>query len=491
MAHNAEKTKCWIDSNSGIDFTADVAAVLGRASSDEGCLCADVTDAGCNDPGGKVNKWAKYKPTGSVKMGALTEAERQGSNYGIDCSNTLTGCFASSFADLLTRAKANNADWNKVSPTVYRIHDFDGYYHDTQVPYAPQQNVTGNASNATGDQPYVSLSIWHNIDLEGQTKLNTHIADLREALTRTGYTISDFKYALIYRDASTPSGTVYKVDIELTSGETIADLANKSLNVLFSPPSTYTAPAVYDCLFIAYAGDANSYWAGYLPNSYFQATIALFGIFDSSGNEIADDTVFEFPQSGGTRTFFFGGFNWEAIWPGKSQSNPEIRISLNPSQGDAQSSYSQVEMTVGAYNASSQAGYNLQTITVSVDDFTRRFKVKQACPVPARYIELCDSQGGNIGNTIYIGPRSAGYEHGFDLVANISWVRQSVQKEMADVGWVDTTDISVSPASGTTSNRQIFSGTIEVNTNLASGERYRVTYQSTDGTIAYSFYIET
>lgn len=78
MAHNQDKTQCWAEANNGLDFAADVAAVLGRASLDEGCLCGDVLDTGCSDPGGKINKWAKFKPIRYPKYGWLTDEERKG-----------------------------------------------------------------------------------------------------------------------------------------------------------------------------------------------------------------------------------------------------------------------------------------------------------------------------------------------------------------------------------------------------------------------------
>ena len=143
MAHNAEKTKCWIDSNSGIDFTADVAAVLGRASTDEGCLCADVTDVGCNDPGGKVNKWAKNKPIRLNVFGALTAEERKNGLFGLsviqydNLASAIAGAASASggWSYVPPRGGANTADNPTNVDEPYRIADFDYYNHIATIPY--------------------------------------------------------------------------------------------------------------------------------------------------------------------------------------------------------------------------------------------------------------------------------------------------------------------------------------------------------------------
>lgn len=109
MAHNAELTQCWIDQN-GIDFYADVALVLGRTTTDEGRLCSDNADG--NDPGGKINKWAKFKPVRFYGLSISSTQRKVNAHYGFDVNaiyaNTMGGIYASAISNL--------GDWPYLPP---------------------------------------------------------------------------------------------------------------------------------------------------------------------------------------------------------------------------------------------------------------------------------------------------------------------------------------------------------------------------------------
>lgn len=156
MAHNAELTQCWIDQN-GIDFYADVALVLGRTTTDEGRLCSDTADG--NDPGGKVNKAAKFKPViraNELDCRSVTNWWR-GNNGKCGLGFTVFEQL-SDFVDAVL-AGSSQLLWPYNAPqgemaAPFRIADFD-YYHalaelllpDTSI-YQPEYEIQGNDANS-------------------------------------------------------------------------------------------------------------------------------------------------------------------------------------------------------------------------------------------------------------------------------------------------------------------------------------------------------
>lgn len=156
MAHNAELTQCWIDQN-GIDFYADVALVLGRATTDEGRLCSDTADG--NDPGGKVNKAAKFKPV--IRANELDCRSVANWWRGNDGKCGLGFTVFEQLSDFVDAVLAGSSQllWPYNAPqgemaAPFRIADFD-YYHsraelllpDTNG-YQPEYEIQGNDANS-------------------------------------------------------------------------------------------------------------------------------------------------------------------------------------------------------------------------------------------------------------------------------------------------------------------------------------------------------
>ena len=134
MAHNAAKTLCWAESNSGLDFASDVALVLGRSTTDCGRLCGDTTDPGSGDPGGKINKAAKYKPV--IIENAISTDGISNWYRGVDGKCGLGITVYSELADIVDAILESPTalKWSYQPPTggmaaPYRITDFNYYYH--------------------------------------------------------------------------------------------------------------------------------------------------------------------------------------------------------------------------------------------------------------------------------------------------------------------------------------------------------------------------
>lgn len=219
MAHNAEKTKCWIDSNSGIDFTADVAAVLGRASTDEGCLCADVTDVGCNDPGGKVNKWARHKPV--IRANALGTVGIPNWWRGDNGKCGLNITVYSELADIVDAVLAGNnsaLQWTYQPPTggssaPLRIADFDNYYHlaklllpilnDGAVFISPQQG---------GDATHSAIYTLPSASSQDEANYSLALSDIYIATS-----LSSYYLGIIFINKNTSGWCVATADVPISS----------------------------------------------------------------------------------------------------------------------------------------------------------------------------------------------------------------------------------------------------------------------------------
>lgn len=439
MAHDT--THIYKTASSGISL-AEIAYVLG-----------DNSDMAKSQ---KVNKYAKYKPCGGTKVGELAEEERKMLNCGIDTS----GLFSSNYATMLTAAKTG-VDWNKVTPTWSRVLDFDGYYHLARAPYPQMQDKAANTSpqGSSGDRPYILISVSPNIDTFNNKQVNLKVADLKGALTSTGYNISDFKFALIYRDATNPSAAVTKVDMEFTAGQTIEDNPIISIpQMYFNAPSTYTETITYDCTFIVYAQTGNNpIWGCALPGTYFQVKVALFYLS-------IDEQTLEFPINGGSQSMIISGFNWRADGLGRVDYP---HATMTPSQGSMSSSWQEVELNVSAIPASDPGnadGYYLNTIHIVAGgdaslpaDFTKEFRIKQTCkynPSAGYYIYAVDSSGDQISNVEF----NAALENETAVriksnlpwkVTQISWRDDSGDgvwyRNAADNGWVDEEGQPVTP----------------------------------------------
>lgn len=162
MAHNAAYTKVFVDTANDIGLGVhEVARCLGRTTLDVGHLCEDadvVRDGRIIDAGGKINKWAKYKPIRVPgRLAPLTDAIRANYDFGFDTTSgggiSVVGG-QGEINTLMTSIITNHgSSWNYLPPRGpsvnsenYRLLDFDGYYHLAAAPYrVPSSGITINA----------------------------------------------------------------------------------------------------------------------------------------------------------------------------------------------------------------------------------------------------------------------------------------------------------------------------------------------------------
>ncbi len=123
----------------GIDVRGDIATVLGVNTGDVGQLC--------RDNGGRINIWAKYKPFRSSGF-IVTDQQRENANFGLSFpilhsvnSTSGSGTIYNQYENDTEEAiKKRRNGWEYLKPrggTIsewYRVLDFNGYYHDAEVP---------------------------------------------------------------------------------------------------------------------------------------------------------------------------------------------------------------------------------------------------------------------------------------------------------------------------------------------------------------------
>ena len=487
MAHDIVNGRIYSTSTSGIDATGDVAPVLNADTGDWKALC---TNTG-------INKYAKFRPIERDTHLELTEAQRQDSNCGIDCSDTSTGCFSTSLKSLLDRAKALN-DWTRILPsTNYRITDFDGYYKNARAPFRQTENIAGNVTSPTSQE-----QIWQRVPVIAQTDTyNSHQENLRPgdlvgALTSGGRTLASYKFAYIYRNVSTPSATPSIASVDTAGGQTIDSFIGYANPVSFAPPSSYASPVTYDVVFIAYHLSGGSYWATFFPKTYCQLKLALFSVFDANNNPIEGQTL-QFPASGGIETLRISGYNWGASWSGKGNPDAPILITMTPDQGGTDATWSEVELSVGRANISTFSGYYTTTVILSAPgvssespNYAIDFHVRQRCNDKYHEIAYTDSEGNELGNELRLNNNSISWERSFYMTADISWT-------LTRVVWIDgegesydaSDQISVTPASASApSAGQPYKTTTCYITNLVqltAGRHFQAFFQNTQYGAAY------
>ena len=393
MAHDSNG-HIYVDTQNGIGIgIQEVNTVLGAGSLDLATLCRSP----------RVNTYAKCKPNGATAVAQQTIAQRQAVNCGIDCSDTSTGCFSADLTALLARAKAM-FDWQKVTPAICRLLDFDGYEHRASCPYEPVDDIIGNT---TGDLTMNVTILVQQITESG----NVQISDLVEALTRKGNVTGDLHRGLLVRNTANPSNTA---EIARTAG---------SSQYVFPAPADYAHPVTYDCVFVHYVQNGNTYWAVFYPRTYFQAKMALFYV--SSENQILS-----FPKAGGEVELTISGYNWQASWGGKDNPDADLVMSLSPGQGGLVAPWSSVVLYVAPTNYENGTGVVSKTITIVAPgqvgtgpDFPKVFYVQQECnvrPPSSRFIIVVDANDNEISSVIQM-RRTQEWLQDIRVKADISW----------------------------------------------------------------------
>ena len=431
----------------------------------------------------KINSYAKYKPCGGTYVGALSLAQRQALNCGIDCSDSSTGCFSSDLAALLSRAKILY-NWRKVTPTIARVLDFDGYEHNASCPYEPLADIIGNT---TGDATMNATIVLRQVVESG----NVQISDLVEALTRKGNAVGDFTRGLLVRDAS---DTSIAPTIVPTTG---------SSQYVFPAPADYAHPVTYDCVFIDYVLNGTTYWAVFYPRTYFQAKMALFYVSE-------ENNTLQFPKAGGEVEMIISGYNWQATWGGKGNPNADIVMSLSPGQGGTTSPWSSVRLNVARSTYRSYTSTSVtKAITVSAPgqvgmpgDFTKTFYVTQACDMASSYIALVDENDEDAGSEVVLTRLYIEAEKAIRIRADRSWkiadqntsqgagIVYRIAGDDSGTYYDGRNDISVTSSAtiptGTHTTKTVYIVNLK---QIPVNRRYEVLFVSLDGTAAFRLYI--
>lgn len=431
----------------------DIAYVLGRSTGAVGLLCADVDEMGVHV--NAIKKYAKYKPIEHPQPIELTDAMRGGVNYGVDCSDTATGCFSSNLGELLTRAKAVN-DWNMIPPsTWYRVLDFDGYYNAPRPPFAQIPDIVGNVTSPTSqEQIWQRLPVVAQKDIVDNVRRNLQPCDLVEALTRKGDIPDDFRFGYLYRNASTPTAVPTLASVGSAGDQSIDNFDGYAQPVSFTPPSSYASPVTYDVVFIAYVLKNGTYWATFFPKTYCQMKLSLLSVLDENDVSIEGQTL-NFPKTGGSRQLKISGYNWGSNWGGKGNPDAPILMTLSPDHGGTISNWAEVELNVGNANIATFEGYYTTTVRIDAPgvvtdspNYYIDFRVRQQCNQKVHEIDHTDSEGNSIGNLLQLSTNRIEAEKAFYITSDIAWERGSIV-------WIDSegdehdasSEISVGPAS--------------------------------------------
>jgi hypothetical protein len=473
MAHDSNG-HIYVDTQNDIGIgIQEVNTVLGAGSLDLATLCRSP----------RVNTYAKCKPNGATAVAQQTIAQRQAVNCGIDCSDTSTGCFSADLTALLARAKAL-FDWQKVTPTICRLLDFDGYEHNASCPYEPITDIIGNT---TGDATMNATIILRQVVESG----NDQISDLVEALTRKGNAVGDFTRGLLVRDAS---DTSIAPTIVPTTG---------SSQYVFPAPADYAHPVTYDCVFIDYVLNGTTYWAVFYPRTYFQAKMALFYVSE-------ENNTLQFPKAGGEVEMIISGYNWQATWGGKGNPNADIVMSLSPGQGGTTSPWSSVRLNVARSTYRSYTSTSVtKAITVSAPgqvgmpgDFTKTFYVTQACDMASSYIALVDENDEDAGSEVVLTRLYIEAEKAIRIRADRSWkiadqntsqgagIVYRIAGDDSGTYYDGRNDISVTSSAtiptGTHTTKTVYIVNLK---RIPVNRRYEVLFVSLDGTAAFRLYI--
>lgn len=473
MAHDSNG-RIYVDTQNDIGIgIQEVNTVLHAGSLDLATLCRS----------SQVNPYAKNKPCGGTYVGALSLAQRQELNCGIDCSDSSTGCFSANLGALLSRAKVLY-NWGKVTPTVCRLLDFDGYEHNASCPYEPLADIIGNT---TGDATMNTTIVLQQVIESG----NVQISDLVEALTRKGNAVSDFTRGLLVRNAS---DTSIAPTIVPTTG---------SSQYVFPAPTSYASPITYDCVFIDYVLNGSAYWAVFYPRTYFQAKMALFYVSE-------ENNTLQFPKTGGEVEMIISGYNWQATWGGKDNPNADMVMSLSPGQGGETSPWSIVRLNVSVAPRSYTGPSRTKTITISAPgqigagggDFTKVFYVTQACDMASSYIALVDDNNEDAGSEVLLTRLYIEADTAINIRADRSWkiadqntsqgagIVYRIAGDDSGTYYDGRNDISVTSSAtiptGTGTTKTVYIVNLR---QIPVNRRYEVLFVSLDGTAAFRLYI--
>lgn len=200
-----------------------------------------------------INKWAKYKPLRSSKLGVLTVTERKELNHGLTMTkytspSALVAGYTNDYAYLRPRGKTTYNEW-------FRRGDFNGYNHNAEGPVqsfaCPSGDVTENQDiivrlylNPSNQVPAGSL-VWSDIDPEDAS-----------------HPISQYYFGVIIRTGTSSTYRVLTMGTPVGTGNPTQELALTLPASLFSLGSSYTIYPIFSYTAYTSVSSASSYVTG-------------------------------------------------------------------------------------------------------------------------------------------------------------------------------------------------------------------------------------
>lgn len=141
-----------------IDVKDDVAYILGRTTGDVGHLCDDTDDPVAGDVGGKINKWAKYKPVVNSLLDTTGQLDPNTGDWADDSDwwkgSVLSHICGFSIPQYATLSDIIGTDdiWEYIKPSGTnwkRLYDFHHYNHRAAIPFTLRLPVSTKTTGGT------------------------------------------------------------------------------------------------------------------------------------------------------------------------------------------------------------------------------------------------------------------------------------------------------------------------------------------------------
>lgn len=257
MSYDSNNRRLYVDAANGRGITIQEV--------DECLRLNGVYDLGFLCTSDKLNEWSKNKPfivaNGVNVRGRQDEAARRLAAYGFawwNYSLDADAPFGRSAGECLDKAIAKKGEWQYKKPTeVFRLTDFDGYWHLAERPYQYDIN-----SPDLGQNNY--CRVLHDVN---DPKVEITLSDMPDFMGEFEGSVADLNLVILYR---MKNGTTTNV---VFTGYTVGDLDAGNT----TDPKTLTFPALtsslreWDVVFAATnaqsADETDDVFYLYLPES--------------------------------------------------------------------------------------------------------------------------------------------------------------------------------------------------------------------------------
>lgn len=267
--------------NKGVEI-ADMQSVFGISANDIGQII-DTAD---------INKWAKYKPVRSGKLGILTDAERAELNHGIVLTKytspaALVSGYAGDYAYLKPRGMATYGE-------PYRVLDFNEYNNNAESPVSSFQGISGDVTEGT------DLIVRLYLNPSNQVPTGSILwTDLNPGERP----LSQYYFGVIIRTGTSSTYRVITMGTAIGTGYPIQELALTLPASLFAVGNSYTLYPILSYTAYTTATSQSSYTTGLF--SVPGATPTTFSV-----RTIAVVVSYGIPEGGFTATMGAGRYYW-------------------------------------------------------------------------------------------------------------------------------------------------------------------------------------